>query len=189
MTVLEIAQIGNPVIRAMAEPVDESEMGLPLFQTLIDDMVDTMRDAGGVGIAAPQVGVSKRLFVIEVRNPDRYRNAEPYPLTVVINPSLTYLSSPDEPLQSWEGCLSVEGLRGRLPRYGSVRLEGVDRHGERVLLELDGFPAVVAQHETDHLNGKVYLDRMPDMLTLCFESEYRKFQADAQKQSEDAVVE
>ena len=175
MPILEIAQIGNPIIRANSATVEPHEISESSFQTLIDDMIETMRHAGGVGIAAPQVNVGKRLFAIEVRNPDLHQDVEVYPLTIVINPELTYLSPADAPIQSWEGCLSVAGLRGQLPRFKRVLLEGLDRKGGKLLLELEGFPAIVAQHETDHLNGNVYLDRMPDMLTLCFESEYRKF--------------
>lgn len=177
MAILRVAQLGHPVLRAEAEPVAPEEIGSARLNWLIDDMIDTMRDYAGVGIAAPQVMVSKRLFVIEVRGTDRYGNAELFPLTVVINPTLTYTT--DQQQSDLEGCLSVEGLRGIVPRYTQVRLEGLDPQGRELALDLEGFPAVVAQHEMDHLNGNVYLDRMPDMKSLMFLDEMYRYRRTA----------
>lgn len=174
MAILRVSQLGHPVLRAEATPVPASEIGTPELDALIGDLIDTMRDYSGVGIAAPQVRVSKRLFVIEVRNADRYRNAELFPLTVVINPTLSFPTG--EPRHDWEGCLSVEGLRGLVPRFTQVHLEGVDRAGAPLSLDLEGFPAIVAQHETDHLNGIVYLDRMQGLASLSFLDELNRYQ-------------
>jgi peptide deformylase len=164
MTVRRITEIGNPVLRMSSMPVAEEDFGTEPLLGFVQDLVDTMRDYDGVGIAAPQVGVPARIFVIEVRVADEARDAEPFPLTVVANPQLELLEEPVRP--GWEGCLSVEGLRGVVPRARHVRLIGRSVAGDPVDLELVGFPAVVAQHEHDHLDGIVYLDRMPDLRSL-----------------------
>ncbi|MEX2586765.1 MAG: peptide deformylase [Actinomycetota bacterium] len=173
MSILRVAQLGHPVLRAEAAPVSLAEIGSAELNRLIQDMIDTMRDYGGVGIAAPQVRVSKRLFIIEVRSADRYDNAERYPLTVVLNPTLSFPT--DEQHSDWEGCLSAEGLRGLVPRYRHAHLEGLDETGAPLRRELKGFPAIVAQHEMDHLNGMVYLDHMKDMTSLMFLDELRRY--------------
>lgn len=173
MAILRVSQLGHPALRAEAAPVSSSEIGSAELDRLIGDLIDTMRDYGGVGIAAPQVRVSKRLFVIEVRGSDRYDNAERFPLTVAINPSLSF---PDNEQHSdWEGCLSAEGLRGLVPRHSQVVLEGLDETGAALKQELNGFPAIVAQHEMDHLNGMVYLDRMTDLSSLTFLDELSRY--------------
>lgn len=164
MTVRRITEIGNPVLRMTSMPVSEDDFGSDPLMGFVQDLVDTMRDYDGVGIAAPQVGVPARIFAIEVRAPDAARDAEPFPLTVVLNPSLELLEERVHP--GWEGCLSVEGLRGVVPRARHARVTGRSVSGARVELELSGFPAVVAQHENDHLDGLVYLDRMPDLSSL-----------------------
>ena len=173
MAVHRVAQLGHPAIRSKAIPVLDSEIGTQELKTLVADLTDTMRDYGGVGIAAPQIRVSKRLFVIEVRDSARYRNAEPFPLTVVLNPSLANAGT--EQTTEWEGCLSIEGLRGRVPRATDVLLNGLDAEGAPLKLELQGFPAIVAQHELDHLNGLVYLDRMTSMSSLTFLEEFERY--------------
>ncbi len=164
MTIRRITEIGNPVLRMTSMPVAEEDFGTDPLLGFAQDLVDTMRDYDGVGIAAPQVGVPARIFVIEVRTADDARGAEPFPLTVVANPELELLEEPTHP--GWEGCLSVDGLRGVVPRARHARLIGRSVSGGPVDLELVGFPAVVAQHEHDHLDGLVYLDRMPDLSTL-----------------------
>jgi len=173
MAIRRIAQLGDPVVRATSSPVDLAQLHSDRLQLLIDDMIETMRDADGVGIAAPQVRVGQRIFAIEVRDLARYKNAELYPLTVVVNPTLTPLT--EERPESWEGCLSVIGLRGRVPRFTSVRIDGYDRSGAQLSITVKGFPAIVAQHETDHLNGLVFLDRMTDMSSLTFEREWLRY--------------
>lgn len=177
MAILRVAQLGHPVLRAEAEPVSPEEIGSGELNSLIGDMIDTMRDYAGVGIAAPQVRVSKRLFVIEVRGTDRYGNAELFPLTVVLNPTLTFPT--DEQSHDWEGCLSAEGLRGLVPRYTRAHLEGLDQDGVALSLDLEGFPAIVAQHETDHLDGRLYLDRMTDLKSLGFLDELARYHRSA----------
>lgn len=173
MAIHRVAQLGHPAIRSKATAVLDPEIGTRELRRLVADLIDTMRDYGGVGIAAPQIRVTKRLFVIEVRDASRYQNAEPFPLTVVVNPSLELDGTEQE---EWEGCLSVEGLRGRVPRSTQVLLSGLDAEGAPLRLELQGFPAIVAQHEFDHLNGLVYLDRMTDMSSLTFLDEYQRYQ-------------
>ena len=173
MAVHRVVQLGHPVIRSKATPVLNSEIGTQEFKRLVADLTETMRDYGGVGIAAPQIRVPKRLFVIEVRDAARYRNAEPFPLTVVLNPSLAVEGT--EQKTEWEGCLSIEGLRGRVPRSTHVLLNGLDAEGSPLTLELQGFPAIVAQHELDHLNGLVYLDRMTSMSSLTFLDEFQRY--------------
>ena len=157
-----------------SSPIQEEELREKKTQQLIDDLIDTMRHAKGVGIAAPQVGYPIRLFIIEVRDRGRYANAEPYPLTIVANPQLVYMEEKGT-ADSWEGCLSVRGLRGKLPRFKEVHLRGQGREGEPIDLHLQGFSAIVAQHESDHLDGMVYVDRVVDRTTFCFEPEYEKY--------------
>jgi peptide deformylase len=164
LTVRRITEIGNPVLRMTSTPVPEPDFGSDVLMGFAQDLVDTMRDYDGVGIAASQVGVPARIFAIEVRAADAEREAEPFPLTVIVNPELELL---EERIHSrWEGCLSVEGLRGIVPRAHRARLMGRSVSGGSIDLELVGFPAVVAQHENDHLHGMVYLDRMPDLRSL-----------------------
>lgn len=165
----QVLQLGDPVLRTVAPDVKNLHQAGVGLDILLQDMIETMRATGGVGIAAPQIGVSLRVFVIEVRDEDRYRGAKPYPLTIAINPKLKLVGPL---LQSWEGCLSVRGLRGRLPRNSEAVISFLDADLEPRELHLTGFPAIVAQHETDHLEGMVYLDRMPDLSTLCFEEHY-----------------
>ena len=174
MTLLKIARLGHPVIRDGAVSVTDTELQAQGTQRLIDDMVDTMRDADGVGIAAPQVHVAKRIIVVEVSadNP-RYPNQDPIPLTVIVNPQI--LSQSAEQEEGWEGCLSVPDLRGLVPRAYSVELEGIDRYGDELHLRASGFFARVIQHEVDHLDGHIFMDRLPDLSTLTHLREYQKY--------------
>lgn len=164
--------MGNPVLREKCLPVAPDEIGSQDFQDFIDDLIETMQEEDGAGIAAPQVGLLKRLFVIEMDSNPRYPDQQNFPLTVVINPRIRRLS--EETTDSWEGCLSIPGIRGRLKRYQHVELSGLDRYGEKLQMVLDGFPAIVAQHELDHLDGILFIDRMDDLKTLSFESEFGK---------------
>jgi len=174
MFLLKIAQLGNPVIRSGSEPLSQEEFKTPSLQNLIDAMIQTMRDADGVGIAAPQVHVAKQIIVIEV-SPDnpRYPHRQTVPLTVIINPEIT--SQSEEQQEDWEGCLSVPDLRGKVPRSSSVRVSGLDRYGKPLEIQADHFFARVIQHEVDHLNGKVFLDCLPDLKTLTYLREYQKY--------------
>lgn len=173
MAILKVAKLGNPVLRKKAEAVNPADIKTEAFQKFIDDMIDTMRDYDGVGIAAPQVHVSLQVFVCEVNNNARYPGAPDVPLTVFINPVLKDLSQTK--VELWEGCLSIPAMRGVVPRYEDLMCEGLDRNGTPVSLKASGFFARVIQHEWDHLQGGVYLDRMPDLKTLCHLDEFAKY--------------
>jgi peptide deformylase len=174
MPLLKIAHLGHPKIRSGAERVSVEQLQSSAVQQFIDDMVETMRDANGVGIAAPQVQVSQQIIAIEVSpaNP-RYPNQSAVPLTVLINPKI--IQHGEETENGWEGCLSVPNLRGLVPRWKQVKVEGLDRHGKFVQFEAQGFHARVVQHEVDHVNGLVFLDRLPDLQTLTHLREYEQF--------------
>ena len=180
MAIRKIAQMGEPVLRRKADPIDPSEIGSPFIQTLIDDMIETMHDADGAGLAAPQVYESLQLCVIEVNQNPRYPQFEPIPLTVLINPVITPLVGTDgvlraeDSFQMYEGCLSVPGMRGQVARPRKVRVQALDRHGQALDFVWESFRAVVVQHETDHLLGTLYVDRA-DPKTLTFLREYERY--------------
>lgn len=172
MAILKVARLGHPVLRQAAEPVPVGEIRAPETQRLIDDLIETMREYDGAGLAANQIHTLKQICVIEVLENPRYPDAPPIPLTVVINPVVTPLG--DEMEEGWEGCLSVPDMRGVVERYTAVRLQCHDRQGQHVDLIAKEFFARVIQHETDHLNGIVYLDRMRDLSTLAHIAEWNK---------------
>ena len=172
MAILKVARLGHPVLRQRAEPVPPAAIRSPEIQRLIDDMIDTMHEYDGAGLAGNQVHTLKRIAVIEVLGNPRYPDAPHIPLTVLINPVVTRLT--EEMEEGWEGCLSVPDMRGSVPRFTAVRLEGYDRNGDRIDLVAKDFFARVIQHETDHLDGVVYLDRMTDLSTLSFVAEWNK---------------
>jgi len=167
MALLKIAKLGNPVLRSIAQPVPSEEIKTRAFQQLIDDMFETMRDAQGIGLAAPQVSRSQQLIVMECRGEDGF------PETVLINPRIVYYG-PNQ-VENWEGCLSVDGLRGKVTRPSMVRVQGLDRHGSPLDLEANGLFAICIQHEMDHLNGKVFLDRMTDLSSLTQLDEFDQY--------------
>ena len=172
--------MGEPVLRRKAEAIEPGEIGSPFIQRLIDDMIETMHDADGAGLAAPQVYESLQLCVIEVDQNPRYPQFEPIPLTVLINPIVTPLVgsrgvlAPEESFRMYEGCLSVPGMRGQVARPRKVRVQALDRAGSSLDFEWESFRAVVVQHETDHLHGTLYVDRA-DPKTLTFSREYERF--------------
>ncbi len=169
MTLLKIARMGHPVLRQIAAPIDDPTA--PEIDRLAAQMIETMHDAQGVGLAAPQVHVSQRLIVF-FAPPGRSSSddeAEIAPLTVLINPVIEPLS--DEKADGWEGCLSIPGLTGRVPRYTHIGYRGVGTDGKPVEREAKGFHARVIQHELDHLDGILYPDRMASMDTLMFDTE------------------
>ena len=172
MAILKVARLGHPVLRQVAAPVDPRSIRSPQVQRLIDDMIETMREYDGAGLAATQVHTPQQIAVIEVLGNPRYPDAPLVPLTVLINPVITPLT--DEKEEGWEGCLSVPDMRGMVPRYTAVRLQCLDREGQVVDLVAKDFFARVTQHETDHLNGTVYLDRMRDLSTLTHIAEWNK---------------
>ena len=173
MAILKVAQLGNPVLRKQCAEITFGQLRSPEIQQLIDDMIATMREYDGVGIAAPQVHVGLRIIVMEVLANPRYPSEAKYPLTVIVNPVL--LEKGIEVVDGWEGCLSIPGLRGLVPRSYAVTVRGLDRSGENIDLPLVGFPARVVQHEIDHLDGIVFLDRMQGLSTLTFQHEFEKF--------------
>jgi len=182
VAIRKIAQMGEPVLRRKADLVDPGEIGSPFIQSLIDDMIETMHDADGAGLAAPQVYVSLQLCVIEVNQNPRYPQFEPIPITVLINPVVTPLVgvaengrlSAEDSFQMYEGCLSVPGMRGQVLRPRKVRVQALDRAGNALDFVWESFRAVVVQHETDHLHGTLYVDRA-DPKTLTFAREYERF--------------
>jgi peptide deformylase len=182
LAILKVARLGHPVLRKVAAPVPVAEIRSPETQRLIDDMVETMREYNGAGLAATQVHVLKQICVIEVHGNPRYPEAPAIPLTVLINPVVTPLSEKME--DGWEGCLSVPDMRGVVPRFGSVRLEALDREGAKVDVVAKEFFARVLQHETDHLKGVVYLDRMRDLSTLTHLAEWNKYWLGVQEQDD-----
>jgi peptide deformylase len=173
MSILKTSKLGNPILRQVAKEIPLSDLKSPVIQKLIDDMIETMHEYDGVGLAAPQVHESKQLAVIEVHNSKRYPWAPNVPLLVLVNP--VFLSKSEETIEGWEGCLSVEGFRGKVPRSKKVSVRFWDRNGKEQALDAEGFPAVVIQHELDHLAGKVFLDRMRDLSTLAHLKEYERF--------------
>lgn len=181
--ILKVARIGHPVVRAAARDVTRDEMRAPGLQRLIDDMIETMHEYDGVGLAAPQVHVRLRLAVIQVPASDE-RSREEVPLTVLINPVVTPLDEDTE--EGWEGCLSIPDLRGVVPRLRRLRLDAHDRNGKAYSLEAQGFFARVIQHEFDHLDGRVYLDRMKDMRSLSFLTEWERYVEHAGEEGDEA---
>ncbi|HEY3067532.1 MAG TPA: peptide deformylase [Methylomirabilota bacterium] len=172
MAILKVARLGHPVLRQPAQPLSVEEIRSPDTQRFIDDMIDTMREYDGAGLAANQVHTPKQIAVIELQGNLRYPDAPQIPLTVIINPVVTPLT--DEMEEGWEGCLSVPDMRGRVPRHVAVRLSYHDREGRPQSVIAKDFFARVIQHETDHLNGIVYLDRMRDLSTLAHIAEWNK---------------
>ena len=150
--------MGHPVLRERAKPVEDFGPGL---QSLLQDMKDTMAARNGAGLAAPQIGVSRRVVIFGVQKNPRYPDAEEVPFTVLVNPKVTILTREVE--EGWEGCLSVPGMRGVVPRYTRLRYSGFDEKGQPFEREATGFHAVVVQHEVDHLDGILYPQRMTDM--------------------------
>ncbi len=173
MAILKVARLGHPVLRRPSAPVPVEEIRSSETQQFIDDMVETMREYNGAGLAAPQVHVLKQICVIEVSGNPRYPEAPSIPLTVLVNPRVTPLT--DEMENGWEGCLSVPDMRGMVPRLTAVLLQAYDREGQPVELVAKEFFARVIQHETDHLDGIVYLDRMQDFSTLTHLAEWNKY--------------
>ncbi len=172
MSILKVSRMGHPVLRQPTREILPEQIKHPALQKLIDDMIETMIDEEGIGLAAPQVFQSLRLVILGDPEPDP-DDEEAIPLTVLINPR--WLEQSEEKAEGWEGCLSVPGMRGVVPRSTSVALEGLDREGQRVELRADDMFARVLQHEIDHLDGVLYLDRMTDMRRLAFLEEFQRY--------------
>ncbi len=166
---LRVIRLGHPVLREVAEPVPEAWFGSGRLHNLAEDLKHTMLKEDGVGLAAPQVAEGFRLFAYWVPGED---GPEVVP-TVIVNPEIKPVG--EEVEEGWEGCLSIPGLRGIVPRYERIKLKGRDVDGEPVSLTADGFHARVVQHEFDHLDGIVFLDRMTSMQSLAFEPEWERY--------------
>jgi peptide deformylase len=175
MALLKIAKLGNPVLRQVAKPVDLNELSDPEgeLQAFIDDMIETMHHEGGVGLAAPQVNRSIQIVVLEYTENERYPGEISIPLTVLVNPVLSDYSQ--ETKDGWESCLSLVDFRGLVPRSTTITLNAYDRHGGQIQKTVSGFEAVVLQHEIDHLQGYVFIDRMKDFTKLSYQEEFEKF--------------
>lgn len=164
MAVRQVLKMGEPLLAAVAAPVQRFDAELA---SLVADMNDTMRELSGAGLAAPQIGVSLRVVVFEVTVNPRYAHVSPVPYTVLVNPELTPIG--DEQEEGWEGCLSVPGLRGLVPRYRRLRYRGFDAQGQPIDRTVEGFHARVVQHEVDHLDGILYPRRIRDLRNFGFE--------------------
>ena len=177
MSILKVARMGHPVLRARAKAVDPAEITSPRIQRLIDDMFDTMREYNGVGLAAPQVHESLRLFVAGFPSKkDREEDDSHVPVMVLINPEIAPVGTATE--DDWEGCLSIPEIRGRVTRPREIEVKAYDRRGRRVSIHARGFTARVIQHETDHLDGVLFLDRMTSLETLSYLDEFHRYWGD-----------
>ena len=181
-----IATLGNPVLRQVARPLERAELSLPETQTLIDDLVETMHHANGAGIAAPQIGDSRRIFAVHVQDNPRYPYKPNIPLTILVNPVLELLGS--ETFDNYEGCLSVPNLRGLVRRSVHVRITAWDRHGNDLAFEARGLAACTYQHENDHLDGLVFLDRVEDRTTFATWADFDRFHKEAFVERAKALV-
>jgi peptide deformylase len=171
MAILKVAHMGHPVLRARARAVDPAEVRGPAFQSLIDDMMQTMVEYEGIGLAAPQVHEGVRLFVAGIESEGSDLRVLPF-----VNPVVTPVG--DETVDGWEGCLSIPEIRGRVPRLRKVVVSALDRRGQPFELSLEGYPARVVQHETDHLDGVLFLDRMTDFRSLAYLEEFNRYWTD-----------
>jgi peptide deformylase len=167
MSVKETLKMGHPLLLQVAEPV--KDFNTSELDRLIEDMYDTMAELNGAGLAAPQIGISQRVVIFWVEANPRYPDVEEVPNTVLINPSIEILT--DETEDGWEGCLSVPGMRGLVPRYTRIRYSGFDQYGNTIEREAGEFHARVVQHEVDHLDGILYPQRIDDMRYFGFENE------------------
>ena len=174
MSVRPIVRLGHPALRTPAVAVEKDQIADPAFQTLIDDMLETMLDAGGVGLAAPQLGLPHQLFVYLVVDPEK--DPSEADRRVLVNPMLEPVAG--ELVYDWEGCLSIPDLRGLVPRHPAVRVHALDRGGRAVHFVAESYEGRIVQHEFDHLNGVTFLDRMRDLRSLAYGSEWEEFMVD-----------
>jgi peptide deformylase len=170
MSILKVARMGNPVLRTTARALERHEIKSAAVQELIDDMLDTMAEYRGIGLAAPQVHEGLRLFVAALGSEEDSEHDEPY---VIINPEISVVGS--DVVEDWEGCLSIPDVRGRVPRAREVKLRALDRRGDRIQLSAHDFSARIIQHENDHLDGVLFFDRMRSFESLTFLDEYARY--------------
>jgi peptide deformylase len=169
MAILKVARMGHPVLRTKARALDRGEIASPAVQKLIDDMIDTMHEYRGVGLAGPQIHEGLRIFVgLLEEDPGPESDA-----SVIINPEIIPNANGKE--EGWEGCLSIPDIRGLVPRYTDITLRAFDRHGKNIELPLTDFAARIAQHETDHLDGVLFFDRMSSLKSLTYLDEYSRY--------------
>jgi peptide deformylase len=176
MSILKVARMGHPVLRAKARRLEKTDLKSAAVQQLIDDMIDTMTEYHGVGLAAPQVHQGFRLFVAAIDpsgDDDETEDDSDLEPLAIINPEITVEG--DDVVEDWEGCLSIPDIRGRVPRAREVTLRALDRHGDRIELHAHGFNARVLQHEADHLDGVLFFDRMRSFDSLTFLEEYSRY--------------
>ncbi|HKV99692.1 MAG TPA: peptide deformylase [Vicinamibacterales bacterium] len=176
MAILKVARMGHPVLRAKARPVPPQAIASPPIQQLIDDMFETMHEYTGIGLAAPQVHESVRIFVAGVRQvpvAPVLDDDQEMPFIALVNPEVTLVGPATD--EGWEGCLSIPDIRGRVPRASQIQVRAYDRTGRRVELIASGLPARVIQHENDHLDGILFFDRMATYESLTFMDEYRRY--------------
>jgi len=185
--ILDVVPIGEPVLRAVAQPVTDDELATPGFQRFLDDLVDTMRAAHGAGLAAPQVGISRRVFCVEVHANPRYPYKPELDLRVLVNPEVRPLTN--ETFPSYEGCLSVPDLRGLLSRHCEIEVSYTDREGNGVVEQVRGLSAGTFQHEQDHLDGILFVDRVEDTRTLTTWDGFRRWHEQAYAAEARALVE
>lgn len=184
----EIIEIGHPVLREVATELSLSQLARPEVQHFIDELVATKRDANGAGIAANQVANTWRIFVVEVGSNPRYPYKPEYPLTVMVNPTITFQS--EKRFDNYEGCLSIPNLRGVVPRCPEVLVQGLDRNGNAVKFEVKGIAAGTFQHELDHLDGILFPDRVEDTKTFCTWNEFTaRYEADFKQKVKQIVAE
>ena len=173
MSLLKVAHMGHPVLRRRARELDRVELKHPAIQKLIDDMIDTMHEYHGVGLAGPQIHEGLRIFVAAI-TPDNEEPLSPSDEPMVfVNPQITPVGN--EIVEDWEGCLSIPEIRGLVPRARPIKVTALDRHGGRIDVTSRDFPARVIQHETDHLDGVLFLDRMRTFESLTFIEEYSRY--------------
>jgi peptide deformylase len=173
MTIRKIATVGNPVLRQVARKILKDQLLSPSMQTFVDDLVETMRDANGAGLAANQIYEPVQICAIAIENNPRYPYKPNWPLTILVNPQIIPLT--DETFLNYEGCLSVPNLRGEVPRLTHVRVRAWDRDGEDLDFEVKGLTAGTFQHEIDHLQGRLFLDRVVDTRSLCTWADFERF--------------
>src|SRR6476646_6187774 len=171
MSILKVARMGHPVLRAKARPLEKAEIRSAPIQQLIENMFDTMTEYHGVGLAAPQVHEGVRLFVAALEAGDD--EGDDSELIAVINPEIIIVGA--DVVEDWEGCLSIPDIRGRVPRAWEIKVRALDRSGARIELSAHDFPARVIQHETDHLDGVLFFDRMKSLESMTFLDEYARY--------------
>lgn len=179
MSILKVARMGHPVLRQKARAIEPKELKTVPLQKFIDDMIDTMQEYSGVGLAAPQVHEGLRVFVAHL-DPDGRGAGEPI---AIINPEIEIIGN--TVIEGWEGCLSIPDIRGRVPRAAQIRVSALDRHGKRIEINAQDFPARVIQHETDHLNGILFFDRMRSLESLTYMEEFSRYHTSRDDDDDD----